>query len=97
MASSRVSTSAFHIELFDPLCRDVGATLMQDHLRRLALAIGFEGELGVDDFQKVVALGFGENFESRLASRLGEEPVAFARDRQYEIRGQLVAADIAVE
>ena len=69
----------FHTEthgraLFDPFCGDIRA-----------LAVCLEGELGVSYFQKVVALGLGKNFESRLAGCLSEELIAFTRDRQDEV------------
>ena len=75
----------------------VGAVLVEDDLGSAALRAWNEADLGVDSFEEIVGGRFGEEFELGLARGLKEKMIAFARDGENEIRGELIAANVAIE
>lgn len=82
--------------LVDPFRRTGGAVLVQDKTRGLAVAIGIETDLGVEDLEEEIALVFREYLETLLPGRLDVQSVIVAGDGEDKIRRQLVAPDIAV-
>src|SRR5208282_886760 len=75
----------------------IAAALMQDQLGGAAAAVGNKSDLCINDFQKIIAVAFGKDLKLRLAGSLFEEVVAFSRDGDDEIRGQLVASEVTLE
>ncbi len=61
--------------LLNSLSGHVSAVLVQDYLGRTALAIGFEGKLGVDDFVEVIPIALGKHLKTGLAGGLHKEVV----------------------
>jgi hypothetical protein len=53
--------------------------------------------LRIDDLEKIIALALGKYLDLRLAGGLSKEVIALTSNRQYEIRGELVAADVTIE
>src|SRR6266849_8060256 len=70
---------------------------MQDQFRRTALAVGFEGDLSIDNLVKVVAVAFRKYLGLALPGGLGEKMSVFASHGQDEVRRQLITAHITVE
>src|SRR5437763_12549913 len=70
---------------------------MQDDARSSPVRIDDERELRVEVFDKEVVNAFGEDLESRLTRGLRVEMAAVARDRQDEIRRELVSANVSVK
>src|SRR5579863_2742208 len=83
--------------LFHPLCRQVRSALVQHQRYRLPLTVGLEGNLRVDDLQEKILVAFRKHLEFWLAGGLREELIALPRDRQDEVRSQLVASQVTVE
>ena len=63
----------------------------------MAPVIGDESDLGIHDFQKVIAITFGKDLKFRLAGGLLEEVVAVSRNGDNESGRQLVPSDVTVE
>src|SRR5438552_14180562 len=70
---------------------------MEYETGRATVCIDDERELRVEVFDKEVAGALGEDLEPPLTGSLRVEPVAVPRDRQDEIRSELVAADVFLE
>ena len=75
----------------------VKPALMQDQFGSAAMAVGNESDPRIDDFEKVIAFALGEYLEFGLPSRLHEKMIAFLRNANDEVRGQLIASYIAPE
>ena len=73
------------------------AGLVQDEFRSPASAIGLEGDLSVDNLQKIILGALWKDLDHLLPSGLRKEMIAFAGDRQDEIRRQFVAANLSIE
>ena len=75
----------------------VETALVQDELRRAAVAVGDESDLGIDDFEKIIMIALRKDLGFRLPGCLPEEVIALARNRQSEVWRELISSDIALE
>src|ERR1700733_695458 len=81
----------------DSVSMNIPSVLVQDYLFRRPFTIGDESNLSIDNFQEIVPIALRKDLEFRLARGLLEETVALFRNRNVEIRSQLIASDVAVE
>ena len=70
---------------------------MQSEASCVAGAVGFKGDLGINDFVEELPLALRENLDLRLAGSLCEKRIAFAGDGQDKIRRQLILPHVSVE
>src|SRR5260370_30304794 len=75
----------------------IAAALMQDQLGRSPLTIRHKRNLCIDDLGEEIMIAFGEYLDLSLPGCLGYETTTLPHNLQDEVRGQLIAAHVAVE
>jgi hypothetical protein len=70
---------------------------VQGQPSRSALAVNFERNLRVDDFQEKLAWALGKYLDFRLPGGLRKKMIAFTCNGQDEIRREFVMANISIE
>jgi hypothetical protein len=73
------------------------SALVEHQFGRSPLVIRHKRYLRVHDFRKKIMVALREYFNLALSSRLCHEVIAIPRDRQDEIRGELIPAYVGVE
>src|SRR4051812_31314262 len=89
---STVSTTASF-----PRCFLIDAVLVQDEVIDLARGVLMEGELGVDNFEEEITLGFRKDLEAILAGELRKDSIAFTRDGNDYAGRQFIFAGVLIE
>jgi hypothetical protein len=70
---------------------------VQNQLCSVANAVRNKSDLGINNLEEIVVIGFRKDLDFRLPGRLLEEMITFARNRQNEVRRELITSDVAVE